>query len=260
MTCKDSSITYLKNAGYNVVRVPKADILPLQILINEKGIMKPLGELSTILKSPTNLPAIKMNTPLASISGTKTSDLSLGVGISILGNIIGAMGGTKLGLDAKYEKARTISFEFEDVLEDSVSIALLDQYLGEADVDPRSRYVAELLEADEIYVTTATIKSQKFSIDGKQKNNASVTVEVPEIQEIVGGNVKVSGKGKKTSKISFEGTIPLVFGFQAVRLVYENGRYQTFRHLEAGKAAASTKKRARQLLTTPATFINLSFN
>ena len=260
MTCKDNSITYLKNAGYSVVRIPKADIQPLQILIDEKGILKPMGDLSSILKAgQVSIPEVTKNTSMANISGTKTSDLSAGIGISILGNIIGAMGGSKLGLDLKFERARTVAFEFLNVLEDSVAIVNLDQYLADADVNPLSRYVAELLEADEIYVTTATIKSNKFSVEAKQKNNSSVTVEIPEIQKIIGGNIQVSGNSKNTAKVTFEGKIPLVFGFQAIKLIYENGRYTSFKHLPAGKAAAALKKSKPEFLTRQSAFINISF-
>jgi len=240
MTCKDNSITYLKNSGYSVVRVPKEDIQPLQIFINEKGILKPLGDLSTILKQgEVALPQVQKDKPVAGISGTRSSDLSAGIALSILGSIVGAMGGSKLGLEGKYEKAKSISFEFSDVYEDSISIANLDQYLADADVNPLSRYVADLLEADEIYLTTATIKTNKINIDGKEKSNASLTVDIPEIQKVIGGNINVKAAGGKTNQVTFEGKIALVFGFQAIQLVYEDGRYKTFKHLKAGEGAVS---------------------
>src|SRR5688572_12003868 len=109
MTFSNKSNTYLKSPGYNVVRLPKADIQPLQIFIKEQGILKPLGELSSILiAGEVSLPSIKQNQPMAGMKGKRTNDLSIGIGISILGNIIGAMGGSKLGLDVKFSKAKTI--------------------------------------------------------------------------------------------------------------------------------------------------------
>lgn len=263
MACKDRAITYLKSIGYNVVRVPKVDIQPLQILINEKGFLKPLGELSTLLLSGSqvNLPSIKRNGQTANISGQRTSDLSFGVGISILGSIIGAMGGSKLGLDAKYSQAKTIAFEFLDVLEDSIQIAELDQFLSDADVNPHSRYIAQLLEADEIYVTTATIKSNKINVEGKKSNKKNINVSVPEIKEIVGGTIEVTSQGENNSKVTFQGSIPLVFGFQAVRLVYEEGKYTSFKHLGAGEGAVSISGDPQpEYLSTQAAFVNLSSN
>jgi hypothetical protein len=259
MTCKDPSITYLKDVGYNVVRIPKADVQPLQILIKDKRIMKNLGDLSSLLVQGENvaLPPIKRDVPMANISGKRTSDLSFGIGISILGTIIGAMGGSKLGLDVKYANARSIAFEFTDVLEDAVEIVKLDQYLGDADVNPGSRYVAELLEADEIYVITAVIKSASVTVEGKKKNDTTVGVSVPEIQEIVGGNIDVKAKGDSEGKITFKGRIPLAFGFQAVQLVYENGRYSTFQPLKAGQGAVAIDgDTTPALIEKESTFIN----
>jgi len=198
-----------------------------------------LGDLPTLLVagSQVSLPAINADDPTATISGERTGELGLGVGLTILGNIIGAMGGSKLGLDTAYKQAKSIAFEFQDVLEDKVSLAELDMYLGQADVNPFSRYVAELLESDEVYVTVATIKSKKFVVEAKASSTSSLAVQVPVIQQVVGGNVQVSLQSGSTSKVVYEGKIPLVFGFQAVRLYYENGHYTAFRVLQPGDAA-----------------------
>lgn len=241
MFCKDQSITFLKSFGYNVVRVPKADIQPLQILAEKKGILNPLGELSTLLVAGehVNVTPIKRDIAVSGISGQKTSDLSIGVGMSILGSFIGAMGGSKLGLDTKFSQARTITFQYEDVLSDSIEIAALDQFLADADVNPLSQFVSDMLEADDIYVITAVIKSKKFSVEAKKKDQTSVDVSIPEIKGIVGGTVDVSGQSDTSNKVTFEGAIPLIFGFQAIRLIYEDGKYSAFKPVDAGGVAMS---------------------
>jgi hypothetical protein len=188
--------------------------------------------------------------------------MSIGIGLSIIGSIIGAMGGSKLGLDTKYEQAKTAAFEFQDVLQDKIEIVRLDQYLADADVSPFSRYVAELLEADELYITTATIKSTKFTVEAKKSDGAALDVSIPEIQGIVGGNVKTSGASSVTSKVTYESSIPLVFGFQAVRLFYDQGRYTAFEPLETGSAAIKGIKKgaadAIQRLSTESAFVKVS--
>jgi hypothetical protein len=239
MWCKDPVLTLLKARGYNAIRLPKSDVKPLQIMTRTGKDLDRLGDLSTLLVagSQVPLPTIKSDDPAATISGERTGQLSLGVGLTILGNIIGAMGGSKLGLDSAYKQAKSIAFEFQDVLEDKVSLAELDQYLGEADVSPFSRYVAELLESDEVYVTVATIKSKTFVVEAKDSSTNSLAVEVPVIQQVVGSNVQVSLQKGSTSKVSYAGKVPLVFGFQAVRLYYEDGHYTAFRVLLPGDAA-----------------------
>lgn len=260
MSCNDPYLKYLKSLGYNVIRLPKADVRPLQLLARHDGDLQRIGELVTILVSRGNrpLPKVIENTRAANVSGQRSGDLSLGLGLSILGNILGAMGGSGLGLETKFQLAKSITFEFQDVLEDRVEIAALDQYLADADVSPFSRHVATLLEADELYVTTATIKSSKLTVAAKGTNGATVDVKVPEIQGVVGANVKVSGKAERASTVTFEGPIPLAFGFQAIQLVYEQGRYVRFESVDESmtleRAGAPTPKVA---VLSPAPFVRV---
>jgi len=243
MWCSDPYLNLLKSSGYNVVRLPKADVRPLQILAKQAKDLDRLGEIGTLLvpRGAAPLPVVKENQQAANISGQSTGDVSLGVGLSILGNVIAAMGGSKLGLDVQYKEAKTVVFEFNDVLVDSVEVLKLDQYLADADVNPLSRYAAELLEADDLYVTTATLKSKMLSVEAKQSNDMALKVDVPDIQRVVGGNVKVSADAQATSKVTYQGNVPLVIGFQAVRLFYHHGQYTAIEPLDAGVALKKLK-------------------
>jgi hypothetical protein len=249
--CTDSFIDYLKQVGFSVIRLPRRDFHPLLILMRQGKDLVTLGELATVIVPGAGavLPAVKEDAPASAVSGQRTSDLSVGVGLSILGSVIGAMGGGSLGLDAKYRSAKSIAFEFTGVLMDSLEIAALDKFLGASDVDPNSRHVAELLEADEVYVVTATIKSKEFTVDAKGEGGANVALEVPEIEQVVGGKVRVARSGTTSSKITYAASAsdepPLVFGFQAVRLFYDEGHYTAFEPLPSGKLAA------RELAASP---------
>ncbi len=247
----DPVLTYLKSFGYSVVRLPRADIRPLQVLTKDDTRLSRLGELATVLQPRGHIasPAVRENVPAATISGQRTRELSFGVGLSILGSIIGAMGGSKLGLDVTYKQARTVAFEFTDVLSDGVELVDIDQYLTDADVSPFSTHVATLLESDAIYVTTSTIKSRKFVVDAKQSDGTTLEVKIPDIQGVVGGNVKVSTAGTGSSKVVYEGAVPLVFGFQAARLFYENGRYTAFKGLAPGEHGLEARPEGDYLST-----------
>jgi len=263
MVFSDKFITHLKSFGYCAIRLPRANLKPLQILTKGKGKdLDPLGDLTTVFTAGSNIQLPEIQQDMAEcISGQSSSDLKLGIGLSILGSIIGAMGGSKLGLDAKYQQAESIAFEYRDVVVESVAVANLDQYLADADVSPFSRYVTELLDSDDVYVTTSTIKSKKFTVDAKSSRGANVRLSVPEIQGVVGGSVKVSAHENSSSKLTYEGNVPLVFGFQAVPLFYEKGCYTAFEPLEP-KVAMRDLERVRrdgtQLFMTEAPFASIS--
>jgi hypothetical protein len=90
-------------------------------------------------------------------------------------------------------------------------------------VSPFAAHVGQLLDADQLFVTTAALKSTKVTVEARRSKDDALEVSVPEIQKVVGGNVKVGAPGEVSSKVTYEGSVPLVFGFQAARLYYENG-------------------------------------
>jgi hypothetical protein len=234
--CNEPFLNYLKQFGYCVVRLPKADVRPLQIYSKKGNTLDRLGHLTTLFQTGNNipLPQVIENTLAADISGRRTSDLNIGLGISILEGVLSSMGGQSFDLQMRYKRAETLTFLFHDVLEDKIELAELDQYLVDADINPFSNYVAQLLDADDVYVTTDIIKSQKFTVEAKRSDGTSLDLSIPEIQDIVGGKVQVSGKVGETSKLTFEGNIPLVFGFKAVQLFYDQGEYTTLEPAESG--------------------------
>lgn len=230
-SASDPFVNALKSFGYNVVRLPKPDMAPLQLLSKNGDNLTRLGPMTSVFvtASGTVVPPVSSGVPVAPINGSRTGELKIGVGLSILGQIIGAMGGSNLGLDVGYSAAKSANFEFSDVTEDRCDITDLDKYLGAADISPASVFVGKLLEADEVYVLTAVLKSKKFTFDAKGSSGTSVAVNVPVIQGAVGGNVSVSTASGSTSKIVYEGKIPLAFGFQAIQLFFDKGKYTAFK-------------------------------
>ena len=258
----DPFLVHLKSFGYSVIRLPRTDVEPLQVLAKEDTRLTRLGHLATILipGAQIGVPRIKANVPAANVSGERTHDLSIGVGLSILGSVIAAMGGSKLGLDVTYKNAKTAAFEFVDVLEDRVDLADVDQYLTDADISAFSTHAAKLLEADSVYVLTATIKSRKFIVQAKESSGIPVEIQIPEIQQVVGASVKVSLGREASSMIAYEGSQPLVFGFQAARLFYENGRYTAFKPMPAGAGTLEVRHSAAlsaDYLVTESPFVRL---
>jgi hypothetical protein len=134
-------------------------------------------------------------------------------------------------------------------------MTLLDQFLTEADIDPSSKCVGDMLEADQVYVTSSTIKSQKFTILPEAEKGSTLNLNIPEIQKTVGGNVKVSSNSKYSSAITFEGDTPLVFGFQAWQLFYNKGKISRIEPVQK-VTLAGPKSKSNLLGTNPF----LSFN
>lgn len=240
MGCRDRSIDYLKGYGYNVVRLPKADFPPLELLSKGNGALDRFGHLTTVLRGDGSVavPAVTADAPAPHISGQQSSELKVGLGLSVLGPIIGAMGGSNLGVNASYQHASTVAFEFGDVLENRVEVAALDRYLASSDIDPMSRHAGRLLEEDEMYVVTATVKSNAITVRATSSSGGELKLDVPVVQQAVGGSVTVSASAAGESALTYQGPVPLVFGFQAVQLFFEDGVYRSIAPAEGTTARA----------------------
>jgi hypothetical protein len=263
----DPFLTYLKKFGYCVVRHPRANVQPLQLITKKGSSYHARGSVTTVFDpgDTVPLPAITQDVVAANINGQKSGNLKIGVGLNLLGNIISAMGGSPIGLKVAYERTRYAVFEFDDVLRDEIDVAALDQFLTDADVDPFSTHLEKMLEADRVYVTTSTIKSKKFTITAKDDNEVGIDVSIPVIEGIVGGQVEVGGSSDSTATVTYSGSQPLVFGFQAVRLFYKDGVYTAMAQGEPGDAGLEalepgTKKGEPEHLITESPFVGLELD
>jgi hypothetical protein len=239
----DKYIDKLQEWGWNVVRHPRTGIKPLQLLYRYKEDLTRLGELSGVM-IPTggfSLPSITEEDAL-DISRERTSELKIGIGLSILAGIISILGGDGNKLKAKYGSSSSLSFGYAGVKEEKISPADLDLYLNNSDINPQSGYIDQLFERDEVYIVTAVLKSKKINVSTKDSKGADIKLELPEIQGVVGANIKVSRESELSSEISYEGEIPHVFGFQVIKLIYENGKYSSFEPPKKNYALRSVGK------------------
>lgn len=223
--CIDPSISYLQSKGYLVVLLPKAGVRPSQICEFEGKQLNLLGELTKFLiAGSVPAPSISPDSPMPKISGQQTSNLRIGIGLSILGNILGAMGASGLDLSGTYKNAKSLRFEFRDVFGNSIDVVSLDQYVGAADVNPTSVYVSDLLVSSGLAIITDIIKSHKIVVEALDAKGQALSVPIPGVHG-VGGDVEVSCESSASSQLTYKGKIPLVFGIMARKLFLDRGKY-----------------------------------
>ena len=218
--CTDKSVKHLQKFGYNVVMHPRASVAPLQLIGEANGARDIIGTVDQLLANATGaLPSIAAGGDTANISGKSTSKLDLSLGINILGEILGALGGSKLGVTAAYNHSKTIEFTYDDVDSDTVNILSLGDFMVSGtpkwDHPILSRYLGD---DGKLYVITEVVRSNKFGVTAYDKNGTSLGVDVPVISAAVGGNIKIGTEGESTRKVNYEGGTKLTFGFKAFRL------------------------------------------
>jgi hypothetical protein len=222
--CRDKYVEFLNDLGFNVVRLLRTGIEPLQLIGRQNGATGVLGELSQLVESSTKpLPKVTANLTAANINGQQTDALDAALGVHLLGSFIGAMGG-KLGLKASYSQARSLTFTFNDVTLDRVLALDVGQYLQSAAVNADNVVLREyVLGNGDLFLITEVIRSTSFSVSAESKSGSQLEVEVPAIQDIVGGDVKVTGDGTKASVVTYSGKLPLAFGFSCVQVGVAGG-------------------------------------
>jgi hypothetical protein len=240
--CFDTSTKALKKLGYNVVRLPREGIAPLQLMGVQKGEALQLGGLDKlIVPGAATLPSIIPNEQAGGVNGQRSSDLSAAIGLNILGAIIGSMGGN-LGIKSQYKSAHTITFEYADVTGDAVAPLDVGEYLRKGVIDAENKIVEQyVLGNGRLYLITRTLKSKKFRVEAKSSGGDSVAVDVSVIQKTLGGNVAVNLVSGSADAVSYEGKVPLVFGFQCLDVGVRDGQL-SLENAAAGSVAMAAHK------------------
>jgi hypothetical protein len=222
--CTDQSTTYLKRLGYNVVRHPQEGIQPLDLIGAQAGSNNYLGSLDRLItNAQPELPAIQSGLVATDVNGQRSSELKLAIGANILGSVIAAMGGN-LGVDTSYTNARTLEFHFSDVLKDRAAPLDIGNYLRDGEVDAGNPVLKEyVLGNGRLYLITEAIKTRKLSVNYQRDTGVSAKVDVPVIQQLVGGNVAVQVAGDSSSTVTYEGQKYLTFGFRCYEVGIEGG-------------------------------------
>jgi hypothetical protein len=240
MSRPEQSITFLKRFGYSVFRVPRMSAQPLEVLHRSGKDLTRLGSITDLVSGGAPPPVHRDDQPGVDIEGTETGKVNVNIGVNILGSFIGALGGGNLGLQTAFNRAKSVTFKYAGVKEDSVDVLVLEQFVkaGEINRNIPSGTVDKLID-DEVYVITSILKTNKIIVSAQAEAGTAVQLDVPVIQQAVGGSVKVASEGALTSSIAFEGAIPIPFAFQAVQLQFdESGEFLTTEQLIAGDAAA----------------------
>jgi hypothetical protein len=261
MGSSDPILKLLKDFSYAVVRLPRENIRPLQILEKRDNDLVLLGNVTDLFQvGGVTPPVVSADEQAGFINGKRTRDLEIHVGLSLLGGIIGAMTGSKAGLDTAFKRASNLAFEFDDVKVNQINQLALNRFLAGAKIDPSvGPSITKALEEDRLYVITNTVKSKKFTIEALQSDGKTTGVDVPVIQGAVGGSVGIQTSGSSNSKVTFAGDTPLVFGFQAVRMEFEKGAFKGLKQVKPEEAAlrAPGKKAEFELLETEGPFASL---
>jgi hypothetical protein len=224
--CKDPSVTFLNKFGYNVVRLPRTGIEPMDVL-GKRGSLERLGRLSSVWKTTSPEPAVSRPARMADIEGQKSDRLELSIGLKLLSNVLQGLGAAVPSLDTAFQQARKVQFQFANVTSTSISPLDAGNYLASGDLDTSNPLVAPyFLEDDgDAFLIVDVLKSDTVIVHATNDKNVEVKVDVPALKQLVSANGTVKTSGASESVITFEGRTPITFGFKAFAIGFANGRW-----------------------------------
>ncbi|RWX13619.1 hypothetical protein EHI42_19685 [Rhizobium hidalgonense] len=221
--CTDNALTYLNDIGYNVVRVPRRGINPLDVLGRDGKSLERLGNLPQIWKSSEVIPQERSPEFAAAITGQKTNEMSISVGLKLLSGILGSLGAATPKLDFAFANANSVQFTFGDVTSRGVDAFSVGSYLGHGDLTGDGPIFERYFENDDAqtYIITEVLEAKSISVAAKDRRDGKIDIELPVIEQAVGAAIDVSSTSESSGGVTFSGTTPVVFGFKAFNIGFD---------------------------------------
>ena len=257
----DTVIDTLRSVFHaNIVAVPESRIEPLVIVAVSGDTTSFRGAIIPLLTKPTSFtkPQVLQST-MPVISGTKTQEVNLSVGLEILGNFLKGFGVPSIDLSASFSGATKVSFSFNGVIRFFVDINELGEHVKGSTLDRQNPAGSIFFQHDppfQCYILDSAITSRDFSISVEKSSKADFKVDVPAISQIVTkANANLSVSSASTLSVTFKGDKQLGFAFSCVRASFDGtGKFTS---LEPGgvipnlEAVAEAMGPNRQVAHTP---------
>jgi hypothetical protein len=223
---KDPSVTFLNRFGYNVVKLPRAGIEPMDIIGRDETTQW-LGPLASVWQSTAPAPVPTPARPAAVVNGQKTDQLDLAFGLSILKNALAAFGATTPSIDASYTRARKIQFSYTNVTSTAVAPLEAGNYLASGSLNTSNPVVRHYFTSEDTqaFLIVEVLKSDAINVSATDEHGQQVALDVPAIQQVVGANVKVKASGAENSAITYSGAAPVTFGFIVDEIDFDGTRW-----------------------------------
>jgi len=227
--CKDPVTQELNRRGYNLVKLPRVGIEPLDVLGRDGDSMEKLGSVTEVWTSTVPAPTAGAPAPAAGIGGQKTSDLDVGIGLKLLSNVLSGLGGgiSLPSLNAAFKRSKKVQFEFVNVESSSVTPFALGKFLASGTLDTTNPFVTHYFGNDETqeYIIFDVLKSDTITVTSKNESGVAVDADIGALSGALSANVKVNAGATGSSELTFKSAVKATFAFKLFEVFFENGKW-----------------------------------
>lgn len=226
---KDPSITFLNKFGYNVIKLPRTGIEPMDV-IGRDQVTQWLGPISKVWTSSSPEPLPGPPHPASAVNGQRTDALELSFGLSILANTLAAFGASAPSLNLAFKNAHAVQFAYTNVTSTSVAPFDAGNYLAQGTLRTDNPVVKNYFsnEKARAFLIVEVLKADSITVTATDSNGTEVGVNLPQIEGVVDAKIGVKPSNASNSTVTFTGPVPVTFGFvvQQIARVGDNWTLQ----------------------------------
>lgn len=216
--CRDKAVETLNNLGFDVVRYPRSDIAPLDVIIQSEGSHTRLAPLPNLWVPNTPLP-VKSERTAPDVKTVESSELKGKFGIDAIVDIF-----SKLSLSAGAKRAKSVQFVALEPKITSCVLADIEEYVNKGQVNTALAAARHFFDDNErVYLITEVIASKKLKIIIGGDSAAEAAAAAAEITGSISASGSVGSAKSAANEITYEQDIAAVFGFASAELLYDNG-------------------------------------
>jgi hypothetical protein len=233
--CNDPAVTYLRNLNYNVLRHPRADLAPLDVLGRTDRTVERLGPLDKVWKTSKAKPIPK---PIAAadVEAQSTGSLRGSLGVKVLDGLLSGFGVGGIGGKFSLSGSKGMSFHFEKPEVLSVDAFSIGEYLSAGDLDTSNKAVERYFddEAADVFIVTEVLRTNKLTIEFNAENETKANADVTALEGLLKPQLDVARDKSRSSAITVASGEPLAFGFKAQLVQYSDGEWMIEGFVKAG--------------------------
>lgn len=238
MLCDDPFVAYVKSLGYNMLRVPTELYEPLRLLESDgRKTLRVVGSLGhdTVSDLGENPPAIQRDIDIADVSFRRTRKLRAQAALPVVTTLLEAVG-LSGKISSSLSAAHSTTISLRNVTSDRVDPLQVMAFL-EAGVEPSSTYMGTIGAAGRLYLVTATLKTNAFSLslETKQAKEIAGHLDV----HLPGIDLSAEAVNDHEMHVTVSGDKVLSFAFQALKLKVESGIFVGYAHVSGAVGYAS---------------------
>ncbi len=223
---KDPSITFLNKFGYNVIRLPRTGIEPLDVIGRDQS-MQWLGPITKVWTSASPVPLPGPANPAAAVNGQRTGGLDLSFGLSILASTLAAFGASAPSLNVAFKNAHAVQFTYSNVTSTSVSPFDAGNYLSAGTLRTDNPVVMNYFGNDKTkaYLILEVLKANSITVTATDSHGSEVSLDLPHIEGIADAKIGVKPSGSSNSTVTFTGPVPVTFGFAVQQIARQEDKW-----------------------------------